>query len=200
MEVSLVHTLGINSIDIILTKSTLENILNDFSLIPFMVKIDEDYEGEMFSSVVLDGTNIITERSNPDYIFRFERLQNAIRAVEELGWRTKTILKKGTYNNCLKESSTLTDNQKSALRKMNEFGIVHLVRYTGDKDRDDKIMIQHALDHNAWILTRDTFTKDHFKTLKEEKYATINEINKRKVRITWGGPPANLHTTRKRRS
>lgn len=157
------------------------------AFIAIMVKIDEDYEGEMFSSVVLDGNNIITERSKPDYIFRFERLQNAIRAVEQLGWRTKTILKKGTYNNCLMESSTLTDNQKSALRKMNEFGIVHLVKYTGDKDKDDKIMIQHALDHNAWILTHDTFTKDHFKTLKEEKkYATINEINKRKVRITWG--------------
>ena len=60
------------------------------------MKIDEDYSGEMFSSVVLDGTNIITERSKPNYIFRFERLQNAIRAVEELGWRTKTILKKGS--------------------------------------------------------------------------------------------------------
>ena len=120
------------------------------AFIAIMVNIDEDYEGEMFSSVVLDGTNIITERK---HVFRLERLQNTIKAVEELGWRTKTILKEGTYNNCLKESSTLTDNQKSALRKMNEFGIVHLVKYTGDKDKDDKIMIQHALDHNAWILT-----------------------------------------------
>ena len=44
----------------------------------------------MFSSVVLDGTNIITERK---HVFRLERLQNTIKAVKSFGWRTKTILK-----------------------------------------------------------------------------------------------------------
>ena len=38
------------------------------AFIAIMVKIDEDYEGEMFSSVVLDGTNIITERQNMSFV------------------------------------------------------------------------------------------------------------------------------------
>ena len=152
-----------------------------------MVEIGEEYSGEIFSSVVLDGTNIITEKSKPKYVFRFERLQNTIRAVEALGWRTKTILKKGTYKHCLEEGSSFTENQKNALTKMNEFAIIHLVEFTGDKDEDDKIMIQHALNHDAWILTHDTFRKDHFKKLKDEKkFHTINEINKRRVNITFG--------------
>lgn len=154
------------------------------ALITFMVKIDEDYEGEMFSSVVLDGTNIITESQ---HVFRLERLQNTIKAVEELGWRTKTILKEGTYNWSLKSDSTLTKIQRKALKKMYEVGTIHLVKSNGDKDLDDKIMIQHALDHNAWILTHDTFKRDHLPKLKEEgKFHTINEINKRRVNIIFG--------------
>ena len=150
----------------------------------FMVEIDEDYSGEMFSSVVMDGTNIITETQ---HVFRLERLQNTIKAVEELGWRTKTILKEGTYNWCLKSDSTLTKIQRIALKKMNEVGTIHLVKSNGDKDLDDKIMIQHALDHNAWILTHDTFKRDHLPKLKEEgKLHTINEINKRRVNIIFG--------------
>lgn len=154
------------------------------ALITFMVKIDEDYEGEMFSSVVLDGTNIITESQ---HVFRLERLQNTIKAVEELGWRTKTILKEGTYNWSLKSDSTLTKIQRKALKKMYEVGTIHLVKSNGDKDLDDKIMIQHALDHNAWILTHDTFKRDHLPKLKEEgKFHIINEINKRRVNIIFG--------------
>ena len=107
--------------------------------------------------------------------------------MEELGWRTKTILKEGTYNWSLKSDSTLTKNQRKALKKMNEVGTIHLVKSNGDKDLDDKIMIQHALDHNAWILTHDTFKRDHLPKLKEEgKFHTINEINKRRVNIIFG--------------
>ena len=96
---------------------------------------------------------------------------------------------------CQQKGVRLTDQRKTIAKVLSESKEVYGSKDHPDVDElhkrvtdlDDKIMIQHALDHNAWILTHDTFTKDHFKTLgKEKKYATINEINKRKVRITWG--------------
>ena len=59
---------------------------------------------------------------------------------------------------------------------MNEVGTIHLVKSNGDKDLDDKIMIQHALD-TAWILTHDTFKRPLPKLKEEGKFHTINEIN-----------------------
>ena len=60
-----------------------------------MVEIGREYEGDIFSSVVIDGNNAITEtveknkEGKKKYIFRLERLKNTIQEVEELGWPTK---------------------------------------------------------------------------------------------------------------
>ena len=157
-----------------------------------MVEVAEVYSGEIFSSVIIDGNNIVTEGTKEEngqkiYIFRLERLKNTIQKVEQLGWPTKTVLKKRTYEYCMKETSTLTKNQRESMKKMVAIGMIHLIEYNRDKDIDDKVMIQHALDHDSWILTEDSFRKDHLPKLKEAgKFHEINEINKRKVKITFG--------------
>lgn len=157
-----------------------------------MVEVGEVYSGEIFSSVVIDGNNIITEGTREEngqtkYIFRLERLTNTIQKVENLGWPTKTVMKRGTYKHCIKETSTLTKIQRISLMDMVTFGTVTLIEPNKDKDIDDKVMIQHALDHDSWILTEDSFRKDHIPKLKEAgKFHEINEINKRKVKITFG--------------
>ena len=158
-----------------------------------MVEIGREYEGDIFSSVVIDGNNAITVSSKSKkgkkfYNFSLERLFNAIQSVEELGWRTMTVLKEGTYYRCLKESSNLTDTQREALKRMKNTGMIHIIENPeGDSDLDDKIMIEHALNYDAWILTGDTFRKDHLpKLFEEQKFSVINEINKRRVRLSFG--------------
>ena len=157
-----------------------------------MVEVAEVYSGEIFSSVIIDGNNIITEGTKVEngqkiYIFRLERLKNTIQKVEQLGWPTKTVMKQGTFDYCMKKTSTLTDFQRVSLKDMVAFGMITLIGHNKDKDIDDKVMIQHALDHESWILTEDSFQKDHLPKLKGEgKFHEINEINKRKVKITFG--------------
>ena len=158
-----------------------------------MVEIGKEYSGGLFSSVVIDGNNAITEtvetnnQGKKRYMFRLERLKNTIQAVEELGWQTKTVLKEGTYLSCLKENSTLTEPQKNILKQMKNLGMITLIPRRKDKDLDDKIMIQHALDHDSWILTGDSFRKDHIpRLLNEGKPEVVNEINKRRVELTFG--------------
>ena len=158
-----------------------------------MVEIGEDYSGDLFSSVVIDGNNAITERTEKvdggrlKYFFSLERLKNTIQQVEELGWPTKTVLKESTFNFCLKPDSTLTTQQKKALKQLKHLGMITLIPYSKDKDLDDKIMIQHALEHDSWILTGDTFKRDHIpKLLREEKFDTVNNINKRRVNLSFG--------------
>ena len=158
-----------------------------------MVEIGREYSGELFNSVVIDGNNAITVSSNTKngkkhYKFSLERLFNTIQSIEELGWRTMTVLKEGTYYRCLKSSSNLTDAQREALKKMRNTGMIHIIENPGkDPDLDDKIMIEHALNHNAWILTGDTFRKDHLPKLgKEQKFSVMNDINKRRVNLSFG--------------
>lgn len=158
-----------------------------------MVEIGKEYEGDIFSSVVIDGNNAITETMEMNeegkkrFIFKLERLKNTIQEVEELGWPTKTVLKEYTYISCLKENSTLTEPQKKALKQMRDLGMVTLIPRSKDKDIDDKIMIQHALDHDSWILTGDTFRRDHIpRLMREGKPDVVNEINKRRVDLAFG--------------
>ena len=157
-----------------------------------MVEIAQGYEGDLFHSVVIDGNNALTLRvemvdGKKKYHFSLERLINTISKVEELGWPTKTVMKEGTYNFCLKSDSTLTVPQREVLKQMHRMNTVHLIRKSPDKDLDDKVMIQHALDHDAWILTGDTFQKDHLPSLKRQgKLEVINEINKRRVHLEFG--------------
>ena len=158
-----------------------------------MVEIGQVYSGHMFSSVVIDGNNAITENvektlnKKKKYIFRLERLVNTIQEVENLGWPTKTVMKEATYHYCMKPDSTLTESQRDVLKKMKELGMIHLIRMSKDKDLDDKIMIQHALDNDSWILTGDTFRKDHIPALiKQGKVNDVNEINKRRVQLDFG--------------
>jgi hypothetical protein len=158
-----------------------------------MVEIGRDYEGELFSSVVIDGNNAITVSSRTindkmHYKFSLERLFNTIQSVEELGWRTLTVLKVGTYGKCIKKSSDLTDGQREVLKKMKNTSMIHIIEGTNeDRHLDDKIMIEHALNHDAWILTGDTFRKDHLpKLFKEQKFLVMNEINKRRVNLSFG--------------
>ncbi len=157
-----------------------------------MLEIGEEYAGEIFSSVVIDGNNAITVGTKAvdgkkHYEFSLERLHKTINAVEELGWKTFTVLKEGTYSNCMKSTSTLTDSQRSVLETMNLTKMVHIIGHNKDKDVDDKIMIEYALKYDAWILTGDTFRKDHIpKLMQEKRYDTINEINKRRVNLSFG--------------
>ena len=158
-----------------------------------MVEIGREYEGDIFGSVVIDGNNAITETVEKNkegkkrYIFRLERLKNTIQEVEELGWPTKTVLKERTYLSCLKEDSTLTEPQKTALKQMRDLGMITLIPPSNDRDLDDKIMIQYALDHDSWILTGDTFRRDHIpRLLNEGKPNVVNEINKRRVNLVFG--------------
>lgn len=158
-----------------------------------VVEIGREYDGEFFSSVVIDGNNAITVSSNSkkgkkNYNFSLERLFNTIQAIEGLGWRTMTVLKEGTYYRCLKPSSNLTDAQREALKRMKNTGMIHIIENPErDSDLDDKVMIEHALNNDAWILTGDTFRKDHLpKLFEEKKFSVINEINKRRVRLSFG--------------
>lgn len=159
-----------------------------------MVEIGRKYEGDIFSSVVIDGNNAITVSSKRtkngkmQYKFSLERLLNTIQSVEELGWRTLTVLKVGTYRRCIGKSSDLTDAQREALKRMRDTSMIHIIEGTyEDRDLDDKIMIEHALNHDAWILTGDTFRKDHLpKLFEEQKFSVINEINKRRVKLSFG--------------
>ena len=57
---------------------------------------------------------------------------------------------------------------EKALKQMNNLGMITLIPRSKDKDLDDKIMIQHALDHDSWILTGDTFRRDHIPRLLNE--------------------------------
>ena len=158
-----------------------------------MVEIGKEYEGDIFSSVVIDGNNAITvstksKNGKKHYKFSLERLFNTIQSIEELGWRTKSVLKEGTYYRCLKTSSSLTDAQREALKRMKSTGMIHIIENPErDPDLDDKIMIEHALKFDAWILTGDTFRRDHLpKLLGEQKYSVVNEINKRRVKLSFG--------------
>ena len=158
-----------------------------------MVEIGREYSGELFTSVVIDGNNAITVKvatkgGKKHYDFSLQRLFNTIHAVEELGWRTMTVLKEGTYYRCLKSSSNFTDSQREALKRMKVTSMIHVIENPDkDPDLDDKIMIQHALKHDAWILTGDKFQKDHIPKLgKEKKFSVINEINKRRVALSFG--------------
>ena len=92
-----------------------------------MVEIGREYKGDIFSSVVIDGNNAITvssksKKGKKSYNFSLERLVNTIQSVEELGWRTMTVLKE-TYYRCLKPSSNLTDAQREALKRMKNTGM-----------------------------------------------------------------------------
>jgi hypothetical protein len=71
---------------------------------------------------------------------------------------------------------------------MKDTSMIHIIKGTNeDRDLDDKIMIEHALNHDAWILTGDTFRKDHLpKLAKEQKISVMNEINKRRVNLSFG--------------
>lgn len=157
-----------------------------------MVEIAKEYTGDLFRSVVIDGNNALTLRSEmvdgkKKFHFSLERLINTISKVEELGWPTKTVMKEATYIFCLKSDSTLTEPQRKVLEQMERMNTIHLIRKSPDKDLDDKVMIQHALDHDAWILTGDTFRKDHLPSLLEQgKPEVINEINKRRIHLEFG--------------
>ena len=69
---------------------------------------------------------------------------------------------------------------------MNNLGMITLIPRSKDKDLDDKIMIQHALDHDSWILTGDTFRRitSHDSSMKEN-LDVVNEINKRRVNLVF---------------
>ena len=98
-----------------------------------MVEIGRKYEGDIFSSVVIDGNNAITVSSKRtkngkmQYKFSLERLLNTIQSVEELGWRTLTVLKVGTYRRCIGKSSDLTDAQREALKRMRDASMIHII-------------------------------------------------------------------------
>ena len=91
------------------------------------------YQGDIFSCVVIDGSNAIHVTREE---FSFKRLINTIHEVEKLGWKTLTCMKVGTYNQAIKSKSNLTDDEKKRLKEMRDMGKFSLI----EQDEELKII------------------------------------------------------------
>tara|TARA_B110000881_G_C18501475_1_gene477142 strand:+ start:161 stop:1048 length:888 start_codon:yes stop_codon:yes gene_type:complete len=163
-----------------------------------MVDISPPASNQNFEAVILDGSNILHDNDNPQGgkygVHAFARISNTIREVEKLGWKTHTIMKKGTYNAALREDSHLTGNEKQTLEQLVKFGTVKITPHHNDPEIDDIIAIRFALEQNAWIISNDKFRR-HLEKLKDDgKLKDINEINKRKIEVVFGPDHIPLFT------
>ena len=159
------------------------------------------YDGELFNSVIIDGSNVLdATRTKNEKRYDVERLRKTIRAVEALGWKTMVCMKLGTFDGAMGKwkgsSSNLTDNQKKALQQMVDVKEITLIeREESDpKSIDDIIMIRYALEKNSWILSNDQFRAEKKSLQSGNHLEEINELNKRYVNLKWGPGSSPIFT------
>jgi len=151
------------------------------------------YDGELFNSVIIDGSNVLdATREKNEKRYDVERLRKTIQAVEALGWKTMVCMKLGTFDAAMGKwkgvSSNLTDNQKKVLQQMVDVKEITLIerKESDPKSIDDIIMIRYALEKNSWILSNDQFRSEKKSLQSENHLKEINELNKRHVNLRWG--------------
>ena len=153
------------------------------------------YDGEIYSCVILDGSNIITESLTKEdgsrgKKFVVHRLPAAMLAVQKLGWPTLVAMKRGTYNYVTTppkpdwenyEPPNISDEGKQLLKELVDGLDVSLI----DHKEDDLWLIKAAIDNNGWILTNDKFQKEIEKYMESGDDDIVQEIKNRRVWLNW---------------
>jgi len=146
----------------------------------------EPYDGEIFSCVVIDGTNVLHVTRKE---LSLQRLLSTQLEVEKLGWPTLLAMKEDTYGIATSKKSSLNDDEKKKLKELRKMGKMSLITIEDGEPKgiDDLYFIKTAIDHDGWLLSKDRF-RDHVKDLLEKRHFGIaNEINKRYIRLKWVG-------------
>ena len=133
------------------------------------------------STVVVDGSNVITANIGDDSSFRVNRIINVIEKLKKLGYTYKIGMKAKTYNFILYHApeEKINETDKKILTKLVEDLEITLL----SKDEDDHWLHLAAIEFDAYILSHDKFRKEIQHWEEEGKHDFAEEIRARRVTL-----------------
>ena len=134
------------------------------------------------STVVVDGSNVITANIGEETSFRVNRIINVIEKLKKLGYTYKIGMKAKTYNYIVyhaEEEGKINETDKKILIKLRDDLEISLL----NKDEDDHWLHLAAIEFDAYILSHDKFRKEIKHWEEEGKHDFAEEIKSRRVTL-----------------
>tara|TARA_Y100000766_G_C18847875_1_gene576644 strand:- start:86 stop:1162 length:1077 start_codon:yes stop_codon:yes gene_type:complete len=133
------------------------------------------------STVVVDGSNVITANIGDDSSFRVNRIINVIEKLKKLGYTYKVGMKAKTYKYILYHApeEKINEVDKKILIKLVEDLEISLL----NKDAEDHWLHLAAIEFDAYILSHDKFRKEVKQWEEEGKHDFAEEIKARRVTL-----------------
>ena len=133
------------------------------------------------TTVVVDGSNVITANIGEETYFRVQRIINVINKLKKLGYSYMVGMKAKTYYYIIKHApeEKISEADKGTLTELVEKLEIHLL----DKDADDHWLHLGAIEFDAYILSHDKFRKEIKHWEEEGRHDLAEEIKNRKVTL-----------------
>ena len=135
------------------------------------------------TTVVVDGSNVITANIGEETYFRVQRIIKVINKLKKLGYTYKVGMKAKTYYYIIKHApeEKISEADKNTLIDLVEKLEIHLL----DKDADDHWLHLGAIEFDAYILSHDKFRKEIKHWEEEGRHDLAEEIKNRKVTLNF---------------
>lgn len=133
------------------------------------------------TTVVVDGSNVITANIGEETYFRVHRIINVIDKLKKLGYTYKVGMKAKTYNYIVHHApeEKISEEDKNILIDLVDKLEISLL----NKDADDHWLHLGAIEFDAYILSHDKFRKEIKHWEEEGRHDLAEEIKNRKVTL-----------------
>jgi hypothetical protein len=133
------------------------------------------------TTVVVDGSNVITANIGEKTFFRVNRIINVINKLKKLGYTYKVGMKAKTYNYIIHHApeEKIDEADKKTLLELYENLEISLL----NKDADDHWLHLGAIEFDAYILSHDKFRKEIEHWEEEGRHDFAEEIKNRRITL-----------------
>ena len=133
------------------------------------------------TTVVVDGSNVITANIGEKAFFRVNRIINVINKLKKLGYTYKVGMKAKTYNYIIHHApeDKIDEADKKTLIELHENLEISLL----NKDADDHWLHLGAIEFDAYILSHDKFRKEIEHWEEEGRHDLAEEIKSRRITL-----------------
>lgn len=133
------------------------------------------------TTVVVDGSNVITANIGEETYFRVHRIINVINKLKKLGYTYKVGMKAKTYNYIIHHApeEKISEEDKNILIDLVDKLEISLL----NKEADDHWLHLGAIEFDAYILSHDKFRKEIEHWEGEGRHDLAEEIKNRKVTL-----------------
>ena len=133
------------------------------------------------TTVVVDGSNVITANIGEETYFKVNRITNVINKLKKLGYTYKVGMKAKTYNYIIHHApeEKINETDKKILTELVDKLEISLL----NKDADDHWLHLGAIEFDAYILSHDRFRKEIEHWEEEGRHDLAEEIKNRRITL-----------------